>query len=353
MHAPVRGVVDRSGSRQYQMFLRFALNRGMLLVDELERHVNMNDIGAQENLLDILEKAIKVGLEFYESDLAFQQRAQAGNTAITLPYAQFGVAFMRAMYPGVVNVLDASAQYRLLHKLIEMVNWDLSRDANANRYAETIVETHEMTVDLPEQPLSDDRANLRMIRRLNGLGIISLQQPVPAPETLSSSASTDSGDISTYADPVMFGLNISSDADPNGTCKALGHQSAVANSVTTTTHSSPRETLLLTENAHPILKQDLVYEGYITSIACTGTGRPAAWKIVVIESPRRQGAMFASTSSFVGVCRALGYSDHLHLGWNVGLAPTGRNIVVNEQGQVSGHGPADRRGIIDKIYCIQ
>ncbi len=168
----VRAVVDRSGSRQYQMFLRFALNRGMLLVDELERNVNMNEIGSQENALDLLSKAITVGLEFYESDLAFQQRAQSGDTAIVLPYARFGVAFMQAMYPGVVNVLDAGAQYRLLFKLVEMTNWDLSRDAQAALYAETIVEAHEMTVGLPEQPSQDDRANLRMIRRLNGLRII-------------------------------------------------------------------------------------------------------------------------------------------------------------------------------------
>jgi virulence-associated protein VapD len=185
----VRAVVERSGGRQYQMFLRFALNRGMLLVDELERNVNMNEIGSQESALDLLQKAIEVGLEFYESDLAFQERAQSGETAIVLPYAQFGVAFMQKMYPGVVNVLDAGAQYRLLFKLIEMTNWDLSRDAQAARYAETIVETYEMTVDLPEQPSQDDRANMRMIRRLNGLKIVSPRPDQAAPVAVTTGPS--------------------------------------------------------------------------------------------------------------------------------------------------------------------
>jgi len=144
----------------------------MLLVDELERHVNMNEIGAQENLLDILDKSIKVGLDFYESDLSFQERAQSGDSSVTLPYARFGVAFMQAMYPAIVNVLDAGAQYRLLYKLVEMVNWDLSRDSHAAQYAETIVDAYDTTTAMPEQPLADDRANLRLIRMLNGLRII-------------------------------------------------------------------------------------------------------------------------------------------------------------------------------------
>jgi hypothetical protein len=206
----VRAVVDRSDGRQYQMFLRFALNRGMLLVDELERNVNMNEIGSQENALDLLTNAITVGLEFYESDLAFQQRAQSGDSAVALSYAGFGAAFMRAMYPSVVNVLDAGAQYRLLYKLIEMVNWDLSRDAGAAQFAETIVEAYEMTVDLPEQASTDDRTNLRLIRRLNGLRIVAPQPDVGAPVAATSAPSISN------ASPAGVGLFDSFDPNRDG-----------------------------------------------------------------------------------------------------------------------------------------
>ncbi|MFO0004967.1 MAG: hypothetical protein ACK559_27940, partial [bacterium] len=155
----VRSVVSRSEGRQYQMFMRYALNRGLLLVDELEKNSDMDEIGAQESALDLLQRSIQIGLSFYESDLNFQRRAQAGDTATVLENARFATAFMQGMYPGVVNVLDATAQYRLLYKLVEMVNWDLSRDADAAKYAETIVEAHEMTVDLPEQALNNDKDN--------------------------------------------------------------------------------------------------------------------------------------------------------------------------------------------------
>jgi hypothetical protein len=65
--------------------------------------------------------------------------------------------------------------YRFLYILVQMVNWDLSRDADTAKYAETIVEAHEMTVDLPEQALNHDKDNLRLIRRLNSLRIIQVR----------------------------------------------------------------------------------------------------------------------------------------------------------------------------------
>lgn len=176
----VKGVVSRSGSRQYQALMRFALNRGLLLVDELEKSANMNDVGSQENALDLLQRSIVVGLSFYESDLTFQQRAQSGQASTVIPYARFATLFMQNMYPGVVNVLDATAQYRLLYKLVEMVNWDLSRDAEAPKYADTIVEAYELGQDLPEQSASDDKLNLRFIRRLNSLKIIQLRDATTA-----------------------------------------------------------------------------------------------------------------------------------------------------------------------------
>jgi hypothetical protein len=168
----VRSAVQISGNRQYQIFMRFALNRGLLLVEELRRHANMNSLGAQENALDILDRSITVGLAFYESDLAFQERAQRGESAVLMVHARFGVAFMNRVHAGVLNVLDATAQYRLLYKLVEMANWDLSRDQDAIRYADIIVEAHNLMTGLPEQPAATDAQNLVMIRNLNTLEIM-------------------------------------------------------------------------------------------------------------------------------------------------------------------------------------
>jgi len=192
----VRTVVARSDNRQYQMLMRFALNRGLLLVTELKNHVDMNLIGSQESALDLLQRSITVSLSFYESDLTFQQRAQEGDSAVVISHAVFGTAFMQEMYPGVVNVMDATAQYRLLYKLIEMVNWDLSRDAEAPRFAEAIVEAFEMAQDLPAQPAGDDRSNLRLIRRLNSLKIINLRHTATAARAQNTNEADGAGSIS-------------------------------------------------------------------------------------------------------------------------------------------------------------
>jgi catechol 2,3-dioxygenase-like lactoylglutathione lyase family enzyme len=171
----IKSVVMRSGDRQYQMFMRFSLNRGLLLVSEMEKHMNMEEIGAQENALDILQRSINVALSFYEGDLSFQRRSQNGALTTELSYARFAASYMAQIYPGVLNIFDSQAQYRLLYKLIEMVNWDLSRDAHALNYAEAIVEAHEALTDLPDSPLAESKANLRLIRRLKMLRILSVQ----------------------------------------------------------------------------------------------------------------------------------------------------------------------------------
>ena len=174
----VKSVVNLSGSRQYQMFMRFALNRGLLLVSEMSKTMDMTQIGAQENALDLLQRSIQVALSFYESDLSFQNRSHNGNSSVQLSYARFGLSFKSALYYGVINVLDAKAQYRLMHKLVEMTNWDLSRDAHASTYADSIVEAYDMLEDLRDNFPEDARSNLRLIRRLNSLKILTLSSPL-------------------------------------------------------------------------------------------------------------------------------------------------------------------------------
>jgi len=156
------------------MFMRFALNRGLLLVGELRQHADLSALGTHENAIDIIQRSINVGLAFYESDLAFQERLQRGEGDVPMVHARFGVAFMTGMHAGILNVLDATAQYRLLYKMVEMANWDLARDENAVRYADTIVEAHELISAAPENPARSDVDNLRLIRQLNTLRIMPL-----------------------------------------------------------------------------------------------------------------------------------------------------------------------------------
>lgn len=163
----IQSVVRRSGQKNYQMFMRFALNRGTLLVQELLKNADQKEKGVLENALDIQVKSIRVALDVYESDLSYQKRVAEGKGTINLDYAEFGIKFAKAMLSAVNSVFDASAQYRLEYKVLEILNWDLSRDASANDRADTIIDIYNTLSVFDENPAGDDRTNIVNIRRLN------------------------------------------------------------------------------------------------------------------------------------------------------------------------------------------
>jgi|GEM_PF-6654500 len=162
-----RLVVKNSRNKTYQMFMRFALNRGILLAKELETQADTREAGVKEALLNIQVRSIKVALKFYESDLAFQERVQRNEVDLTLDYASFAKEFGSNMLLATQSVLDASAQFRLMYKVLEMTNWDLSRDKNALNYAETIDEVYNKLSYMNEAPSNDDKENILSIRSLN------------------------------------------------------------------------------------------------------------------------------------------------------------------------------------------
>ena len=162
----MQSVVRQSGQKNYQLFTRFALNRGMLLTQELLKEADVRDPGTLENALDIQVQAIKIALSVHESDLQYQQRVASGNAATNLDYALFGVKFGSAMLKSVQSVFDASAQYRLLYKTLEMTNWDLSRDAMAPEFADVIIEVFNTLSTMNESPSNNDSSNVAAIRRL-------------------------------------------------------------------------------------------------------------------------------------------------------------------------------------------
>ncbi len=162
----MRAVVRNSGKKQYQTFMRFALNRTLLLVQELLKEADIRTPGTLENALDLQVRGINVALKFFESDLAYQRRERSGGDTVNLNYASFGAVFAASSLRSIQNVLDASAQYRLLYKTLEIFNWDVTRDRHAIEVADTIVDIFNTLSALQEVPSSDDQENILSIRRL-------------------------------------------------------------------------------------------------------------------------------------------------------------------------------------------
>lgn len=167
--AVIKAVVRNSGQKNYQTFMRFSLNRTLLLVQELVKESDWATPGTVENVLNIQVKGIELALRFYESDLAYQRRATKGDETVVLNHAAFANDFGKTMLTATQNVLDASAQYRLLYKILEMINWDFSRDQYAIELSDTIVEIYTMLYSMDENPTANDPDSVQGIRRLNTL----------------------------------------------------------------------------------------------------------------------------------------------------------------------------------------
>ncbi|MGE3608925.1 MAG: hypothetical protein AB7I27_05015 [Bacteriovoracaceae bacterium] len=166
LQATIQNVVRSSGSKNYQMLMRFALNRTLLLLQELSKEADWHSSAIQANALDLAFKGIKTALQFYESDLDFQQRVALGSGTLNPEYAYFTQFFGPLMLDSIVSINDASAQMRLMYKTLEMVNWDLSRDDQAQDYSDTIVNIYNALNSMDEHPSKVDQENIKNVRKL-------------------------------------------------------------------------------------------------------------------------------------------------------------------------------------------
>ncbi len=214
----IKSVVKRSGEKSYQMLMRFALNRGLFLVSELMREADVNDVGVLENALDLQVRSIRLALSVHESDLSYQRRAATGSTSTSIGYAAFAMNFAQNMLPGVMNVFDATAQYRLFYKSLEMINWDLSRDEAALDYSDAIIEIYDTLQMLEENAGSDDFETILNIRKLHGLRDVVAKLSGTSTSTPAPSLPTGPLKITALVEGTLYEFNGSSSAEIYTTC---------------------------------------------------------------------------------------------------------------------------------------
>lgn len=164
----IRSVVRESAPKKYQMLMRFALNRGLLLSDIISKESNQNDTGVIQNELSVLVTTIKTSFEFYESDLEFQKRVSMGINSIVIPQADLGFKLAQRMFNLAPSVMDATAQYQFMKKTFEILSWDLLQDSESKKYAEEIVDIYKVTSKMPTDVKNDEEA-IKHVRSLNYL----------------------------------------------------------------------------------------------------------------------------------------------------------------------------------------
>ncbi len=169
----IKSIVSESGGKKYQMLMRYALNRGMLLVDMIDQessNYSARPTGVLENKLDILERTMQVAKKFWEDDLAYENRVASGDRSNRNDYEKFGIILGRELIQAAKNIFDVSAQYRVLYKAFEMMAWDLYQSAKRDENARLITLIDKNLKRLGNGTASfDDTVNVDNVRQLKRL----------------------------------------------------------------------------------------------------------------------------------------------------------------------------------------
>jgi hypothetical protein len=159
----IRRIVGDSGKKQPELFMRYVLNRAILLDNTLKKEVNDLQVGAADVRIRMLTSSIKMAIRYYDTDVAvLTKRAQS-------PFARFGVEYFNFLTELNKSIIDASAQY-MVHKIsLEFLQNDLYKDLNNQVYAPRIYKINSTLRTYPEKAPSDARslALIKQMRNLN------------------------------------------------------------------------------------------------------------------------------------------------------------------------------------------
>ncbi len=176
----IRSVVSDSGSKNSELFMRYILNRSLVINEILSTEIEADAVGSNDIKARSLILSINMAIKFYEKDLEKLQ-----NSKVVSPYASFGKEYFSFLKELNKSVFDASAQYNLERISLEWLQWDLYRDLNNTAYASQIVKINNSLKIFPTTKLKDSQYinYVRQIRKISeGLNIVIKEIRVEEPK---------------------------------------------------------------------------------------------------------------------------------------------------------------------------
>lgn len=148
----IKTVVTESTPDSSELLMRYALNRGLVIYDILNKETNKDAIGISDVKLRVLTSTINMAIKYYEIDIdALSQKSK-------ITFADFGKDYYNFLAELNKSIFDASAQYAIQRTTLEWLQWDLYRDSNNTKYAARIVKINNALKDFPAQRLSDSQS---------------------------------------------------------------------------------------------------------------------------------------------------------------------------------------------------
>ena len=167
----IRDVVLASAPKSTETLMRYVLNRGLKTVDEIEKDVNVSRAGVVDQENRILIRSTELAIQYYQSDVAYingRLKGAKSGSAITLPYAQFGLTYADFLMSINDSLLNVSAQYKIGLFVLGFLENDLNRDQDKTQYAPQITRINKFLKSMPDQPQGTDSETIAAYRLIKG-----------------------------------------------------------------------------------------------------------------------------------------------------------------------------------------
>lgn len=166
--------MQASGTKRTEMLTRFALNRGLKVVEVLMNETAAALPGQAEQQIWILKRSMEIALKFYESDREFLAGQMQARTLdpLSLPYAQFGTEFFDLLQSSYPSVIDASAQYTVAMLSLGLLGYDLYRDPKRDLYSPARKLIYDFQQRNPEIPAAGT-TDAELIQKLRDIARVS------------------------------------------------------------------------------------------------------------------------------------------------------------------------------------
>jgi cell division protein FtsL len=160
----IQQVVGESAPKNSELFMRYVLNRALVLNDMLDKEIDADAVGAIDVKSRVLVLSIKMAIKYYDID-----SAKLADQKVVSPFASFGKEYFYFLKELNKSIFDASAQYKIERISLEWLQWDLYRDLNNTSYASTIIKINNALRIFPSTKLTDSQSinYIKQVRKVS------------------------------------------------------------------------------------------------------------------------------------------------------------------------------------------
>ncbi len=158
-------LLKKSKTNAPQTLMRYALNRGLLSVLTIEAETDSKSVpGIVDQKFELLRNVIDVALKYSADKYDYIKKLEASKTegakTTQIPYAGFGIDFIKSFASVVNNISDSTARYAIYKKALQWYVVDIMKDDH--KKSEPVAAKINWLLNLnKETPKTDTEATLK------------------------------------------------------------------------------------------------------------------------------------------------------------------------------------------------